>query len=360
VSGASATPFARVPCPVCAGTRTTRWIEAPPSPDVRHRFAPDATIAIERCEACGLRFTNPRPADEDLASFYPEDYGPHLREAAPADAPSRRKVRASWAPRHAARGDLPPHGRDRLLDFGCGSGRYLARMRQRGFDVHGHDASEATVRALRDRLGIPATSGPFPPPELEGHGFDLVTAWQVLEHLPDPVATLDALRGVLAPGGKLVATVPNADAGAARWFGPAWYGLDLPRHLSHFDATTLRDTLARAGFAVEGLGTLRKSGWLHKSARRLIGAEADAARSGGESGVPSVAPPVAPSARRPRVPGARLAASRAASRWISAAFSRAGRGEALWVIAVASDRGSVQAPPPKTTTKTTREPRPEA
>jgi hypothetical protein len=61
--------------------------------------------------------------------------------------------------------------------------------------------------------------------------------------------------------------VPNIDSLAFRWFGPAWYGLDLPRHLTHFSPVTLQVMMERAGFHVRGVRMVRHSSWLRASAR---------------------------------------------------------------------------------------------
>jgi 2-polyprenyl-3-methyl-5-hydroxy-6-metoxy-1,4-benzoquinol methylase len=74
-----------------------------------------------------------------------------------------------------------------------------------------------------------------------------VTAFHVLEHVPDPVAAARRMLDWLAPGGLLIVEVPNAGGLGARLFGGAWAGLELPRHLSHFTPATLEAVIAKAG-----------------------------------------------------------------------------------------------------------------
>jgi hypothetical protein len=78
--------------------------------------------------------------------------------------------------------------------------------------------------------------------------FDLVVLCHVLEHLSDPKATLEEIRRLLKPGGRLAVSVPNFSSWQARLMGPAWFHLDLPRHLFHFPAHGLRRLLEQAGF----------------------------------------------------------------------------------------------------------------
>jgi SAM-dependent methyltransferase len=77
--------------------------------------------------------------------------------------------------------------------------------------------------------------------------FDVVTAFHVLEHVPDPVAMLRRMLQWLAPGGVLIVEVPNAGGLGAALFGKAWAGLELPRHLSHFSPDTLTRAVEQAG-----------------------------------------------------------------------------------------------------------------
>jgi SAM-dependent methyltransferase len=85
-------------------------------------------------------------------------------------------------------------------------------------------------------------TAPFTPGE-----FDCVTAFHVLEHVPDPIGAVRRMLGWLAPGGLLIVEVPNAGGLGARLFGQAWSGLELPRHLSHFTPDTLTAVVAQAG-----------------------------------------------------------------------------------------------------------------
>jgi len=75
---------------------------------------------------------------------------------------------------------------------------------------------------------------------------------------------------LLAPGGKIVIAVPNIDSLAFRWFGQDWFGLELPRHLTHFTPTSLLQMLQRCGFATEPIQFVRHSDWVRNSAKRII------------------------------------------------------------------------------------------
>lgn len=250
------------PCPMCDGERRSPVLEAPDM----GRGEPGLWFAVVRCDECGLQFTSPRPDPATIGQFYPETYRPHRR-------PKLKKRQARWAPWAALFGrpcverrTLPWHGAGRLLDFGCGGGSFLERMHSQGWHVTGMDNSEAAVERVRRDLGIPVFAGTLPNDDLPAGEFDVITMWHSLEHVHEPLTVLRAAYDLLAPGGRIVVAVPNIDSAPARRFGPAWFGLDLPRHLTHFTPPTLRRMLERAGFAVGRVRMIRHSDWLRSSA----------------------------------------------------------------------------------------------
>jgi 2-polyprenyl-3-methyl-5-hydroxy-6-metoxy-1,4-benzoquinol methylase len=168
---------------------------------------------------------------------------------------------------------IPWHGRGRLLDFGCGSGSYLREMHRHGWKVTGLDTSSRMVERIRNELGLPAVVGTLPHLDLEPSSFDVITMWHALEHVHDAVPILREARQLLAPGGKLVISVPNIDSLAFRWFGRHWFGLELPRHLTHFTPASLAQMLQRCGFATEPIQYLRHADWLRTTAKRACAAQ---------------------------------------------------------------------------------------
>jgi SAM-dependent methyltransferase len=123
------------------------------------------------------------------------------------------------------------------------------------------------VARVRGELGLRALTGTLPHPELAAQSFDVITMWQALEHVHAPLEVLRAAHRLLAPGGKLVVEVPNIDSLPFRWFGRAWFGLDLPRHLTHFAPQTLVQMVEKAGFYPGPVRMVRHSDWLRSSAR---------------------------------------------------------------------------------------------
>jgi SAM-dependent methyltransferase len=250
-------------CPLCDSSRWAVLVEAPD-------LAPGGSglwFAVVQCQSCGLCFTNPRPRPSTMSRFYPPAYAPH-QPPSPRGRPSWwRRLPLRARRRRGERHVLPLQGRGRLLDFGCGSGSFLDRMKCQGWQVTGVDMAAAAQQAGSD-LGMRVLAGSLPHPELTPGAFDVITMWHSLEHVHDPLTILREAERLLVPGGKLLVAVPNIDSAAFRWCGAAWVGLDLPRHLIHFTPHTLRLMLEHAGFAVEQVRMVRHSSWLRLSAQR--------------------------------------------------------------------------------------------
>jgi 2-polyprenyl-3-methyl-5-hydroxy-6-metoxy-1,4-benzoquinol methylase len=264
----TATEWEQTNCLLCGSPRWSTLLEAPDpeAPATGPRFS------VAQCPECGLCFTNPRPSPTSMGRFYRTEYRPHLLGETARLGKRRRDWRLGFLGDfdgcRPERGELAPHGRRRLLDFGCGNGAFLSRMHERGWQVLGLDCSEAVVRRVRSQLGLCALVGTLPHPDLSPESFDVITMWQSLEHVHRPLEVLQHAHRLLAPGGQLITAVPNIDSAPFRWFGPAWFGLDLPRHLTHFSAVTLPAMLERGGFRVASMRMVRHNAWLQRSARQ--------------------------------------------------------------------------------------------
>ncbi len=250
-------------CLLCGGAHWEPLVEAP---DRAAQIAGKWFLVVQ-CQDCGLCFTNPRPTQRSIAHFQGQEDVPH-RSVADLESRSRtwtHHLGRRFSNRASLRKTMSVHGRGRLLDFGCGSGAFLWRMHQQGWQVIGLDPCEATVERIQHDLGLPAMVGSLPNEYLKPRSFDTITMWQSLAQVHQPLEVLRAARQLLAPDGKLIVTVPNIDSLPFRWFGQAWNALDLPRHLTHFAPWTLTLLLHRAGFHPGPVRMIRRGGWLRDS-----------------------------------------------------------------------------------------------
>lgn len=217
-------------------------------------------FGVRACPRCRRKVLDPRPREDALASWYDAGYfgAGEGKFVGPVEGivgwyRDRRAREAAelfeWE--RTSKGGPP-----RVLDIGCGSGRFLAALCARGFECHGTELSTETSRRAAALPGLRLHVGPVRPDTYPEGSFELVSLWHVLEHLPDPDSMLRNCWRWLTEGGRLLFALPNIDSWQARLFRSRWFHLDPPRHLFHFGPGSLRGALAAAGFRIERLGHL--------------------------------------------------------------------------------------------------------
>jgi SAM-dependent methyltransferase len=235
-------------CPLCDGPDTRTVLVGPDRAHPR-----PGAFRLGRCADCGAVFQNPRPAPERLADFYPADYLPYAgtgrrslvaRLGWPYGYELYRRCRFVSA--HKSGGTL--------VDIGCATGTFLAGLTRFGpWHGWGIEMNLAAARVARQR-GVDVVVARMEDVQLPPGQLDAVTMWDVLEHLADPVGALRVVGEALQPDGVLFLNVPVLGSLDAQLFGPYWCGLDLPRHLTEFDPSSLERALAHAGLRVVSAG----------------------------------------------------------------------------------------------------------
>ncbi|HEX3371556.1 MAG TPA: methyltransferase domain-containing protein, partial [Candidatus Acidoferrales bacterium] len=193
---AMAEEFASAPsvvdCPVCGSLDCTSI----------HQHARDPitfdSFRVVECSACQAAYTSPRPVTADR--YYPREYrafGPIVL----------RVLSTLYGLRVSRWARLKPKGSS-VLEVGCGPGLMLEAFRRRGWQVSGTERNEAAAETARQTLGTNTIATSLE--DLPAHSrFDLIVLFQVLEHVDDPVSMLRECAKKLAPGGCLIANVPN-------------------------------------------------------------------------------------------------------------------------------------------------------
>lgn len=211
---------------------------------------------VLRCPACGLQFQAPPCGREEIASFYPSGYwvGAPAAQARPgllarATEGYRRLVLRDHVRfvRRVVAEQRSRGGWRGLLDVGCGDGSFLSALGAR--PATGLDWSAQAAQAVRAR-GFAAVRGGLEATPFAPGAFSIVTMFHYLEHVSPARPSLDAVRLLLAPEGRLVVQVPNADCWQRALLRSRWAGYDPPRHLIHYATDTLRRTLEQHGFEV--------------------------------------------------------------------------------------------------------------
>lgn len=211
-----------------------------------------------RCPDCQLVYLSPRPNPNIIGSYYADDYAPHQANKTKRHKKSSKDFSSP-----------PPKIHAKLLDYGCGNGAFLLKMKALGWEVTGLDTSANAV-AVTNAEGIKALQGDFKHPEVTAMKFDCITLRQVLEHLHNPIETLKEARKHLANKGKISISVPNIESLPYRWFKEDWLGIDFPRHLLFFNPQSLENMLRKAGLRVLEMKPIRHSSWLRESASNAL------------------------------------------------------------------------------------------
>jgi len=147
----------------------------------------------------------------------------------------------------------------RLLDVGCGNGLFPAYMKEFGWAVYGIDPDSRAADFARNHFGIEVTVGNLRKGMFPENSFDAVTMNHVIEHVHDPVETIEEAWRVLKKDGCLVMTTPNAGSISRKFFRGTWRGFEVPRHLWLFTAETLSMCATRAGLSDYKLTTTARS-----------------------------------------------------------------------------------------------------
>jgi SAM-dependent methyltransferase len=145
-------------------------------------------------------------------------------------------------------------GGRRLLDVGCAHGYVLARLEGRyetvGIDLSGYATRQARDNAPRSRILRGDLLGELPA-EIAAGGFDVILAKYVLEHIDAPGQALERLAGLLAPGGRLLYSVPDTTSPGRRFKGERWFALLDETHVSLLAPHEWLALTDRAGLLVE-------------------------------------------------------------------------------------------------------------
>lgn len=205
------------------------------------------------CRGCGLVFLASVPPDLDR--YYPSDYyqlSLSADELAHAAAGERYKIEIV---KQYARGQ-------RLLEIGPGCGGFACLAKEAGFAVSAVEMNAESCRYLTDVIGVRSihrsdVAGAI----LDEEPYDVIAAWHVIEHLPDPWSLIAAAAARLSAGGILIVAAPNPQSFQFRVLGHRWVHLDAPRHLNLIPVSVLERRATAHGLRPV-LATTRDEGGL--------------------------------------------------------------------------------------------------
>lgn len=193
---------------------------------------------IVKCRNCGLEYVNPRLNPEIILKGYSEG----TDEAFVSQAKGRELTFSKsmkLIEKYSKKG--------KILDIGTAGGSFLHAAKIRGWDVYGVEPNKWLCKWGNKNYGIDIKQGDIFSNKFPSNFFDVVTLWDVLEHVSDPMKVLKECNRILKRGGLLVINYPDIESLVARMMGKKWVFL-LRVHIFYFTPKTISLILNKSGF----------------------------------------------------------------------------------------------------------------
>lgn len=230
-------------CPVCEQAGAKEWLLGPDRFHGRQQ-----RYKLVRCPACSLVWLSQPPTADEMYQHYTDAYD-RLISGSGQNSPERWRARKDTLFQYKKSGAL--------LDMGCSSGAFLQSLQGKQWALYGIEMSKDSAKNAEARSGAHVFVGHVLEASFPPESFDVITCFDVLEHLYEPRRIMARVREWLKPGGIFYVLVPNVDSAEARVFGSYWHGLELPRHLFHYSPSALRFLAETAGLKEVSIETHR-------------------------------------------------------------------------------------------------------
>jgi SAM-dependent methyltransferase len=233
-------------CPLCESSKLKELYHTSDP-----HYGIEGMYDVGQCEDCSLVFLNPMPDDSVLVNLYPDNYysyqnlvsHPVLKVIKNVLINSLFLGRGTQEPKLT----LPC----KVLDIGCGSGKFMSTAEKAGWIVSGVEVSEDAAKIGQKEAGLDIFNGTLLEAAYPTEHFDYVRSNHSLEHIYNPNETLQEIQRILKPGGKLMIGVPNIDGLMATITKDCWWYLCPPVHTFNYSVKTLSLMLEKHGFKVE-------------------------------------------------------------------------------------------------------------
>ncbi|MAE74669.1 MAG: hypothetical protein CL675_11285 [Bdellovibrionaceae bacterium] len=233
-----------VPCPVCGSEHKKPFLEPwenVTDPKALYGAASGirGTQKIVGCIDCDMIYESPRyPEKVILEGYMSSEEGGH-------DSQYHMRVRSFYKALEKNKKYLPPKGA-KVLDIGTAGGGFLDAATKFGYDAHGLEPSAYLVESGKKR-GLQIEQGTIDNNNLVPESYDMITMWDVIEHVVDPKAALEEIHKLLKPDGVLLINYPDIGTWQAKLAGKRFWWI-LSVHLHHFTPKSIKDICQRAGF----------------------------------------------------------------------------------------------------------------
>ncbi|HRQ38300.1 MAG TPA: class I SAM-dependent methyltransferase [Chloroflexota bacterium] len=238
-------------CNLCGADDTAVRYQIPVRDDQLGDYGQDIWNIVQ-CRRCGLIYTNPRPDKAALSAYYTFANEWDYQFVQDWFIENADLQRPTWQRYLRVMRQYAPSGK--LLDVGCGAGTFLLEAQQAGYDVCGQEVSPYFAEYGRAAHHLHIYEGELDSLNLASNSFDITTAFDVIEHHPDPQQLLQQMYDLLKPGGIIVLSTHDIGNFYARRYGDRWRYLNPVGHLVYFTRQTLQTMLHQVGFQVLQVG----------------------------------------------------------------------------------------------------------
>lgn len=221
-------------CPICGSAE-------------RHFVLSRFALDIYKCENCTHRYMHPRITFEKLITLYAKDYTANKVYSSTPQL-DIDGVKSTYGLNLLDKLGVPDKGR--IMDLGCGSGKFLATAKQHGWaECIGVDANPTFKDIHGDVNGVKFIYSSFETLDTGaiGDGYSAITLWNVLEHLYDLKAIVRQIHALLKKDGLLFIMVPNVESLATKLIREKSATFNW-KHVAHFSPTSLEKLMKDAGF----------------------------------------------------------------------------------------------------------------
>jgi 2-polyprenyl-3-methyl-5-hydroxy-6-metoxy-1,4-benzoquinol methylase len=233
----------REDCPACGHLTFQNFLICP------DHSVTGVSFALVQCQHCSHVFTNPKPDKSQLPNYYKSNqYISHTNRALNPVQWIYKLVRSQTVKNKEKLIRRLINKTGSLLDFGCGTGHFLNYCAERNWKVLGIEPDNQARKIAKENGNTILDSL-----DSTTDHFDIITAWHVLEHVPEPKDTLQKLLSKLNPSGKIVLGLPNHKSLDAIHYSSFWAGYDVPRHLSHFNKKSVKELASRLKLKIEAI-----------------------------------------------------------------------------------------------------------
>ena len=196
---------------------------------------------LVKCQSCKFVFCEPIPTERELEKHY-ENYGRN-DYLSPLTIKRYHEILDSFEPYRKT---------NKLIDVGCGIGYFLEEAKKRGWEVYGTEFTDEAIE-ICSKKGIKMNKGVLNPNNYTSQEFDVITSFEVIEHINNPQEELANFYKILRKGGLVYCTTPNFNSLLRYRLKEKYNVLCYPEHLSYYTPKTLKYVFEKEGFRTKNI-----------------------------------------------------------------------------------------------------------